>query len=351
MDNPRLPRSDSEFLAYLRGLAIFIIVFGHVGGFWIFRPYSKFLLVFIPVFFFISGAVSYYSYKRSLTISKYYKRRFVGLLVPYYLLCILALLYFIATHHTIPSFDIDNLLKWIQIRPTEDIMPFPIGQVWFLHTLFIITVFSPLYFILCEKSVMFSSFILLGILLFSSLPLFFSMEQCCFVFGNDMYKPIVYSSFYIFGILVFGPNSIFKRNYVLLVTCLGGIIVSILVVWALNLKVDYSFHRSRPDLYFLAGGFAAISLLVLLKELFLNSIGHIVVLKSLLMFFFKHTFSIYLIHTFGILIAEKLFWFIMPSDKTVIYGLVKVLIVLIISSLLAVPYTKISKAISNFLLA
>ena len=42
---------DSLLLKYSRGLSIFVIVFGHVGGFWFYDPYSRFLLVVNAVFF------------------------------------------------------------------------------------------------------------------------------------------------------------------------------------------------------------------------------------------------------------------------------------------------------------
>lgn len=45
-----LNQKDSRFLAILRSLSIFVIVFGHVGGFWLFRPWSEFLHVFVPIF-------------------------------------------------------------------------------------------------------------------------------------------------------------------------------------------------------------------------------------------------------------------------------------------------------------
>lgn len=67
----RLSHTDSTFLLYLRSLSIFIIVFGHVGGFWVFKPYSEFLQVFVPMFFFISGAVSFYSFNRSSNLTDY----------------------------------------------------------------------------------------------------------------------------------------------------------------------------------------------------------------------------------------------------------------------------------------
>lgn len=42
---------NSDIFKYYRGLSIIIIVFGHVGGFWFYEPYSRFLLVFNSVFF------------------------------------------------------------------------------------------------------------------------------------------------------------------------------------------------------------------------------------------------------------------------------------------------------------
>jgi peptidoglycan/LPS O-acetylase OafA/YrhL len=51
MIRPALSDADSHFLAYLRGIAILVIVFLHVGGGWFFIPYSGFLQVFVPVFF------------------------------------------------------------------------------------------------------------------------------------------------------------------------------------------------------------------------------------------------------------------------------------------------------------
>jgi peptidoglycan/LPS O-acetylase OafA/YrhL len=83
--------TDSRFLAYLRGLAILVIVFGHCGGGWVFKPYSGFLNVFVPVFFSLSGAVCYHSYRRSHSVGDYITKRVVGLLTPYYLLCLLSL--------------------------------------------------------------------------------------------------------------------------------------------------------------------------------------------------------------------------------------------------------------------
>jgi len=349
MNQKKLSKSESEFLSYLRSLAIFVIVFGHVGGFWVYRPYSEFLHVFVPVFFFISGAVSFFSYNRSVTTISYYKKRFIGLLVPYYLLCALSLLVFIVTKQEFPTFSIVNILKWIQIRPSNDMMPFPVGQVWFLHTLFIITSISPIYFRIYNKSVHVIYALLFFIVCISVTPLFFNISKYVYIWGNNLYRPLIHSGFYVFGMLAFSSVS-FNRKNILIFILLIGILLSVATVYLLNLDIDYAFHTFYPDLYYVSGSFAAISLMLLSKNMLLYCVTKILILKSIFNFFYKHTFSIYLLHSFGIFISESVFGLVDPDKKTITYGLAKLIVVLLITCLLSIPYTKLSGRISAMFL-
>lgn len=149
-----LLKYDSEFLLVLRSLSILVIVFGHVGGFWVYRPYSEFLHVFVAIFFFISGAVSYNGFLKSKSIATYIKKRAVGLLVPYYGICIISLVLYVSIYLSLPAFSWRNFLKWITIIPNNSIMTFPVGQVWFLHALMIISLISPLLFLLYRRYVL-----------------------------------------------------------------------------------------------------------------------------------------------------------------------------------------------------
>ncbi|MBU0701367.1 acyltransferase family protein [bacterium] len=99
-----LQQQDSEFLAVLRSLSIFVIVFGHVGGFWFYPPWTGFLHVFVPIFFFISGAVSYNGFLKSPSIVQYLSKRIIGLLIPYYFICIVALFVFVIQNDKFPDF-------------------------------------------------------------------------------------------------------------------------------------------------------------------------------------------------------------------------------------------------------
>lgn len=230
-----LSSSDSYFLANLRSISIFAIVFGHVGGFWLFKPYSELLNVFVPVFFFISGAVSWNSYEKNPNIKNYYLKRFIGLLVPYYLLCFISLFLFVALNKHLPQFDLGNLLMWAQLRPTSSISPFPVGQIWFLHTLLIIILISPVFFYLkkhCYPLIVLLMFVFIAI---SGIQHFVDIDDAFYLFGNNCYKPLVHSSFFIFGMICFG-SSFFDNSVINLVFVCFLCVASILIALILNRK-------------------------------------------------------------------------------------------------------------------
>jgi peptidoglycan/LPS O-acetylase OafA/YrhL len=338
--------NDSKFLASFRAISIFVIVFGHVGGFWVFRPYSEFLHVFVPIFFFLSGAVSFFSYNRTHRITEYYEKRFLGLLVPYYLLCILSLFVFVVINKQLPTPDMSYFLKCIQIRPSNAIMPFSFGQVWFLHTLFFITLMSPLYFFLQRINKYILPLIMTIIVMLSGVQLILDIDNYFIIAGNNLYRPLIHSSFYIFGIICFSSDRVNRLNFLapFFVFC---VVVSVFLVYFLNLNIDYAFHIYAPDLYYVLGSLSAIIAALIVKNNFVKLIQHSRLLEKILWFFHKHTFSIFLLHTFSIFISEELFGLVDPPQKTITYGLIKLVVVLAITCTLAIPFTQLSvKAIS-----
>jgi len=339
--------NDSKFLAYLRSLSIFVIVFGHVGGFWVFQPYSGFLYVFVPIFFFLSGAVSFLSFTRSSDIKEYYLKRFSRLLIPYYLLCILSLVLFVALNHRLPSFDIVNILKWIQINPSKAIMPFPVGQVWFLNTLLFITLISPLYFIFQNRNKHMLSFILFIIIVLSTIQLLLDIDAFFMIMDNNLYKPIIHSCFYIFGIKYIASNKMRDLKFMsgLFVLC---IVTSICFAYCLDLKIDYIFHTYAPDIYYVTGSLAAIIVAIIFQEKFIIFLEYYKLIEKIFLFFHKHTFSIFLLHTFSIYFAEKIDSLVDPDEKSIVYGIIKLIVVLTITCILSVPFTKFSALIISF---
>lgn len=337
---------DSAFTGYLRSFSILVIVFGHVGGFWFFRPYSEFLHVFVAIFFFLSGAVNYYSFKRSKNIFVYYAKKMISLLVPYYLLCLLSLFVFIITYNRIPQFDLSHLIMWLQIRPSPDIHPFPVGQVWFIHTLFFITLLSPVWFYLKEKNLRILVLSTIGLFIFSFLTFIYPVNDDLFFFGNNIYLPIIHSMFYAAGIILFSSGRFFSKK-TLIAVIFGMVFISILLVFFLDLNPDYEYHIEAPDMYYCAGCFAAISFFLLFKKEIVVFIDQNAGVKRLAGFLNKHTFSFYLMHTFAIYLVELSFFNHFNFKKNVMYGIVKLCMVFATTALFVIPFTKCSQAVTH----
>lgn len=350
VNSHQLPRDDSDFIAYLRGFAIIIVVFGHVGGFWVFRPYSEFLHVVIPIFFFLSGSVLFFSYERQQSVTRYYIKRALNLLVPYYLLCLLSLFtYYIITGSS-PDIKLKNILLWLQIRPDNEIMVFPVGQVWFLHTFLCIILLSPFYFYLRKKHVNVLLIIMLSFIAISGVQLFFDISSYMRFFGNNIYKPVVHSSFFIFGIF-FATLPIVRNKIYLATYLVGFILISILVAYSLNLNIDYAYHTYAPDLYYVAGSFAAIISLIILNNKLTTYVRKVNLIKKILLFFNHHTFSIYLLHSFVIYLFENFLYAIGYNNIKISfsYGIYKFISVTFATCLLSLPFTKLSSSMILFL--
>jgi len=346
-----LTRRNSEFLAMLRATSIGIIVFGHVGGFWFFKPYSEFLHVFLPVFFFISGALSYYSYKRSPSPLNYYVKRVLQLLIPYYLLCVLSLIVYLCQHHTFPKIVLNELILWLTVNPPNQLTPFPIGQVWFLHTLIIITLLSPIYFLLYsyKPSILFIFCIL--VLCIAGVQTTITGSDIFGMHTNDnIYKPLVHSIFYILGIVYF-QSQYMDNKASLLIVAIISLAMSIGLVYVCNLNIDYEFHTYRPDLYYVSGCIFAISLLLLAKNVFVAIIGKIHLAGLVLAYMHKHTFSIFVLHSLAIYLSETLLGLSNPEYKTISYGLIKLMCVVALTALMSPPFTWLSTLITKNMLA
>ena len=345
-----LQPQDSEFLTVLRSLSIFIIVFGHCGGFYFYRPWSEFLHVFVPVFFFISGAVSYNGFLRKTTVAQYLSKRIIGLLIPYYCFCMIALIVFVVQHAKFPEFDLGNFMKWATISPKDSIMPFPSGHVWFLHTLMIISLVSPLVFWLYQRhSFVFIVFLCCSVLA-SAVQIKYNIGPFFEIAGQNLFKPLVHIVFFCAGFIVIDHPKL-RSPHVSFAIVILSLIASTVLVKTLNLNIDYAFHTYSPDLYYVAGSLGAIWLLLLLQPYILKlyevspSLVH-----AASNFFFRHTFSIYLLHTFSMFIVAAIYTPGNAQQKTFLYGILKLVSVLLITVILSPMFTKVTSLISNRIL-
>jgi len=75
--------SDQHYINIMRGISILRVVLVHLGLSWFYPPYSQYVSIFLPVLFFVSGAVSYYSFLRSKAVVVYLIKRLSLILVPF----------------------------------------------------------------------------------------------------------------------------------------------------------------------------------------------------------------------------------------------------------------------------
>lgn len=343
VSNDWIKQRDSDFLLVLRALSIFIIVAGHLGAFWIWRPWSEFLHVFVPIFFFISGAVSYNAYLKSNSVVFYLKKRIIGILIPYYCICILALIVFVLIHGKLPSFSLDNLLRWLTITPSNALMPFPLGQVWFLHTLSIIIFASPGIFWLYRRSFLFPVLLFCPIAL-SLLQHKFNIGPCLIISGHNLYTPLVHSLFFCLGFLVFNISKL-RSRYFLISAIVASALLSIIFVKGLRLNPDYAFHIYYPDFYYVAGSLCSIWIFILLQSQIVHIYAKFTFVQITIRFFFKYTFAIYLLHSFAIFFVEEVFGLVHPQQVTVTYAITKFSFVFAITLVLSPMFSKISSSL------
>lgn len=336
MKTPLLSHEDSRFLAYLRGVAILAIVVVHLGG-WVLPPYTEFLVVFVPVFFFLSGAVSYYSFQRAQSTLNYLAKRLVGMFLPYYLLCVFWLVVYVAVNSALPAFSGHDLLCWLTIRPANSAMLFSLGQVWFLHTLVVILVASPVFFELFRRAPRILAAIMILPIALATTQMFCDIDNYFYLAGNNFYKPIVHSFFFVLGCVFFASPGIRKKS-LLTGLALVALLASCCLVELFRVDINCSEHTFAPDLYYVAVSLCAIAVLLISQPLLLGVCDKIHLADITLKFLHRYTFPIFLLHSFAVYVSEELFGLVHPKSGYLQYAATKFTIVMLITCILAIPF-------------
>lgn len=343
----RFSQQDSNFLTILRGSCIVVIVFGHTGGFWLFRPFTSYLHSAVPIFFFISGAVSYVSYVNNLSLRKgthsYLIKRAISLLIPYYLLCLICLCVYLFQNVSVPNFDLIKLKQWLQITPQKADRPFPIGQVWFLNSLLFITLLSPLFFSFLRKNKALFILSLITILMVSFMQMIRPINEVLSFSGNDLYRAIVYGYCFMLGAFAFQLSTAHATKFAVIL--LAASAISIFVTKQLLVESSALLpHIWPPNFYYMAI-FTFLASTLLLNKAKLSELAYsFSIVRMSFSFLHKHTFSIFILHTFSIYLVEvsSLLQFI---SEPLIYGICKFILVFSLTSFISIPFTFVSQKI------
>jgi peptidoglycan/LPS O-acetylase OafA/YrhL len=315
----------------------------HLGLSWFFTPYSQFVHMFLPLLFFVAGAVSFYSFKRAPSLGNYSLRRLLSVVMPYYVIVIAAFIFIWLIELRVPQFHGREILDWLFIDPERDHMPFPMGQVWFIHAMAIMVVVSLPVFAVSRKL---PWPLLLGTfcsVLLTVVHQIFDVSHYFYLLDHNFYQALSNISFFFFGAFFFCLKEFFtaKVNFLFLSFCLFLLIFSILVI---DVDINMAKHSYAPTFYYVSGGFFSIFLVVTLKSFITKILNNNALLNKFVIFLSDNAYAIFMIHSLIIMLSEKYLNLVDVAGRP-IFAIAKIIIVVFVSCLISAPITRACKLI------
>jgi peptidoglycan/LPS O-acetylase OafA/YrhL len=339
----RIAADDTKFLDRVRGFSILRVVLVHLGLSWFFPPYSQFIHVFLPLLFFVSGAVSFFSFKRAPSILNYTLRRTFSIVMPYYVIVVAAFIFLWVRDLSLPNFNFISLLNWVTIDPASSEMPFPMGQIWFIHAMAIIIFISLPVFLVSRKTSLPLLLVALTSVMLSIFHQIYDIDNFFSIFGHNFYQAFSNIGFFLLGAFYYSAKQIFSTEIILSIIIL--LLVSMIFqVAMLNVDLNMANHTYAPDFYYLSGSFLVIFVVLLCKPLIEKFLKKINILDWFFLFLGRHAYSVFMLHSLVLFLVEKYLGLVNVATNLPA-ALLKIFLVVILSCFIAVPVTKFSKLI------
>jgi hypothetical protein len=344
-----ITNSDKAFLNVLRGSAITTIVLIHIGLSWFYLPYSSYIMTTVPLFFFISGAVSYSSFLRDKSSTKNLYKRVITIAIPYYLVLSSAFIFTWLLNKSIPTFNIMSIFNWLtfNVSAERESMPLPYGQVWFLHALFFIYIIAIPYFVWVNKKPIRLLYLMFFSIFLTLLQQNFDIAAQFNFFSHNLYSPLSNICFFIFGAFVYAKREILNSKIFAVLSVFSFLAAYFLKV-NLNLDSDLNQHTAYPDFFYILSSFAVISLILLLQGVITKIIFFSSYLEGFILFMNKHTFSIYLIH--ALVLTTVHHTMIGSIEGKPWLALMKIVLVIFLNCLVSIPLTYATNKVKNYIM-
>lgn len=341
---------DRLFLDRIRGLSILRVVLVHLGLSWFYPPYSQFVHVFLPLLFFVSGAVSFFRFKRASGAPKYIVRRLFSIVMPYCLIVLGVFLYLWIIGLRFPEFNETELLEWLLINPESVNMPFPMGQVWFIHAMAIMIILSfPIFFV----SKMCSWPLLIGIVFSLMLPILqqvYDIDSKFNFFGNNLYQALSNLGFFLFGEYYYSRKEIFSTLALLLLIFL--LFWVFLNIYIFETNINMADHTYETDFYYPTSSYFAILFVILGKPLIDGFLNRINIMDRFAMFLSRNAYAIFMLHFFVLYYVETNFGLVKVADDPLL-AILKIILIVSYSCIITIPVTRVSgymvKGIENII--
>lgn len=338
---------DSIYINRLRGASILRVVLGHLGLGWILLPYSSYIGVFLSILFFCSGYVFIYLFNRSKSVGEYIYRRMLGVVLPFYLVYLFSLVIFILMGSSSFKWDWYKLFQILIIAPDIKDMPYPLGQIWYLRVLVFCTLVSPIFFLMAKKSIFTLLLPVLIAVIFASIQLQLKFHRTFFYFGHNLFQEILYGAYFFIGAFVY--NCAWRKHKIFMFsTMLVCIATSMIVFHGYQMNSNLAHHAYAPNLFYFSLGVAGIMFTLAFVDQIEWLFRKMYLLAKLMDFCGKHSYGIYLNHSFFIVFYEDFFG-LKGVYHDPLLALTKVMLVVFSSFIFAMPITYAARAALSLL--
>ena len=330
LESADLKVNRDKTLDYLRGLAVFQVVFVHVfyylfvlniGSLTVLKSFALFEM---PLFFFVTGAVN--SLKDNGPYGKFVVKRFKGLLVPYYVYAAICLaitaVYCLLKNMLSVSLAITVFLKWL-FPLRGQIMPhvYFTWALWFIPVYLMITVMLPAVKFLVRKLGRLS--VLIFVLVFINVEVLLGILRTIPNEGSTLYSNILFIIQESFFYMIFvGLGLMYRQlkqrksiDLILAAAILTAAVIGIVIChFVFGNTLDMQTNKFPPNHVFMFYSFAVLSLLYLvlpfLKKIYKLLISIIPVLDKLIVTFSENSIYVFLYQGFAFWIVNRLLVFL-----------------------------------------
>lgn len=339
----KISKEDSIFIDRLRGASILRVVLGHLGLGWLLLPYTSYIGIFLSVLFFCSGYILFHLYRKERSALSFLANRMLSVVLPFYLLYLVSVLIAAMYHSDTQHLSADHLYRGLMLAPNYNEMPFPLGQIWYLRVLLFCILICPPIFIAAK----FSNYILLlavlpGVVL-SAIQTVHPVHSFFYWQGHSIYQAIVYGAYFFVGAFISTTN--WRQNGLRTYGLATASIVIALIAFSFTER-SYVLgdHAYAPNAFYFFLGIFGILFVLLIAPLIEWLYRHSKIIDLLLHYCGKHSYGIYLSHSFFIVFTEVTFGWEGVHSKPLLAAS-KIVFVIAASMVVAYPLTYISKSI------
>lgn len=335
---------DRLFLDRLRGMSILRVVLAHLGLSWFYPPYSHYVSIFLPILFFVSGAISLPIFLRAQSTFQYTVKRISSVLAPYYIIAVaIILLGFIFIPGNI-TFSIEEAWRWLFIMPKSTDAHFPIGQVWFLRSLAVIVLLSiPVYLMSLRRPDLLLIPVAVSILL-STCQLYQEIHQYFYLFGFNLYQPLANAGFFFFGSWYYWRGGI--PGWSLVTGALVLALTSALVLLTSEFTYHLKEHLFSPTFYYVGLSFSAIFIVLALKKPIQLVLDKMAIIDRFVHVLSDNAYAVFILHSLMVALVERYLGLVDVARDWRLAAL-KIFIVIVSTIIIAIPVTILTKKVSR----